>query len=458
MGLRSLVACLIAGFVAFGCSGFKEPPSTVDADPPPGYNPLFVRSIAPLPAQKPASLSMKATRIERTSGKTIRVYMHLVDSTGTYYYGASQGAFRSLWCSIVEQVGSERSDVKKYTLKEVTERDREPTAVALVMDNSGSMGDPRARAVQDAAEMFARKKAPEDAMAFVRYDEHAVVESALTTNVDTLLAHLQKNGLEGFGGGTAIHSGIGAAIDHLNATAGSFNRKAVVVFTDGQENSSKISKDSAILMAQKYGITVCAVDFGAGINEGYMESISKPTGGSYSHIYRTSEFPLMFEDVYRRIKNFYVLEYTPDEYGVHTVNVKLCFPKDTVQSSFTYDNTPDVGSIALLNVFFDNNKSTLQAESKRALNNVVTLMKVYPNMTIEVRGHTDNSNKSTDVNYNTTLSQKRADAVRDALVKTGIDSKRITSKGFGDAQPVAPNTTEEGKAQNRRTEFIVISR
>lgn len=454
----SLLGALGVAFSMWGCTTFKEPPATVDADPPPGYAPIFVRSIAPLPPQKPAALTLAATRVERTNGKTVRVYLHMVDSTGTYYYGGSVGAFRSLWCSVTEQIGTDKNDVKKFTLKEVSERDREPLAVVMVMDNSGSMGEPRALAVQEAVETFAKKKAPEDAMAFVRYDDHAVVESPLTTNTDELLSRLQKNGLEGFGGGTAIHGGIATAIDHLNATGGKFNRKAVIVFTDGQENSSKITKDSAILMAQKYGITVCAVDFGNGINDGYMESISKPTGGSYAHIYRTSEFPLMFEDVYRRVKNYYVLEYTPDEYGVHTVNVKLCYPKDTVSASFSYDNTPDVGSIALLNVFFDNNKSTLQAESKRALNNVVTLMKVYPNMTIEVRGHTDNSNKTGDVNYNTALSQKRADAVRDALVKAGIDPKRITSKGYGDTQPVAPNDTDEGKAQNRRTEFIVVSR
>ena len=56
---------------------------------------------------------------------------------------------------------------------------------------------------------------------------------------------------------------------------------------------------------------------------------------------------------------------------------------------------------------------------------------------------------------NLTLSQQRADAVRDYLVKTGgIAAARLTSAGFGDTKPVAPNTTEEGKAQNRRVELV----
>lgn len=124
----------------------------------------------------------------------------------------------------------------------------------------------------------------------------------------------------------------------------------------------------------------------------------------------------------------------------------------------TFDNTPDVGMIALLNVFFDVDKNALKAESKRAIENVVSLMKVYPTMTIEVRGHTDSRNRTTDTTHNTTLSQKRAESVRDALVTSGVDATRITFKGYGDAMPVASNDTEDGRAQNRRTEFLILKK
>jgi flagellar motor protein MotB len=343
-------------------------------------------------------------------------------------------------------------------VREITEMDNDPVAIAIVMDNSGSMGDARARAMQAAVADFLAVKRPQDAVALIRYDHTTLIESPVSTNVDFTKSNLKQNGLEGFGGGTAIHSGVAAAIDHLNEHATSGQRKAVIVFTDGQENSSTITKDAMIAQALASNVMVCGVDFGMGINEGYMEGIARTTGGSYSHIYGTTEFRPMFEDVYRRIRNSYIIEYPVNGFGKHTVSVRFCWGKDTLTSTMTYDNTPDVGAIALLNVTFDHGKATLDAESKTAVDNMVMLMKAFPSMTIEVRGHTDASNSSNDPEFNRKLSQKRAEAVRDALVKGGIAAMRIRATGYGDTEPVASNDTEEGRAQNRRTEFQIITR
>ncbi|MBL0331242.1 MAG: OmpA family protein [Chlorobi bacterium] len=123
-----------------------------------------------------------------------------------------------------------------------------------------------------------------------------------------------------------------------------------------------------------------------------------------------------------------------------------------------YDNTPNVGDIALLNVFFDYDKDVLKPESNQALDNVYVLMRAFPKMKIEVRGHTDNSNKTGDSQYNQKLSQRRADAVKQAVVSKGVNVNRIKSIGFGDSQPIADNNSDDGKSQNRRTEFLIISK
>lgn len=78
-----------------------------------------------------------------------------------------------------------------------------------------------------------------------------------------------------------------------------------------------------IKYALKSNTLICAVDFGDGIREGYMESISKPSGGSYNHIYGTKEFPDVFEDIYKRIKNYYVVDYTPNSYGKKLLNLNF---------------------------------------------------------------------------------------------------------------------------------------
>ena len=85
-------------------------------------------------------------------------------------------------------------------------------------------------------------------------------------------------------------------------------------------------------------------------------------------------------------------------------------------------------------------------------------MKAMPTLKIELRGHTDSTNSTGDPDYNVTLSQQRADAVRNELIRRGINGSRIQSIGFGEAMPVATNTTPEGRAKNRRTEFVIVER
>jgi outer membrane protein OmpA-like peptidoglycan-associated protein len=112
----------------------------------------------------------------------------------------------------------------------------------------------------------------------------------------------------------------------------------------------------------------------------------------------------------------------------------------------------------LVDVYFDVNKSEVTSASQPAIENIVTLMKAYPNMTIELRGHTDNTNGTKDPGYNKKLSQRRADAVRDAIGKAGISASRIQATGYGETIPIADNATEDGRARNRRTEIVILSR
>jgi outer membrane protein OmpA-like peptidoglycan-associated protein len=112
-----------------------------------------------------------------------------------------------------------------------------------------------------------------------------------------------------------------------------------------------------------------------------------------------------------------------------------------------------VGSkIALRNIFFDHGKATLRSESNAELDRLVQLMKDVPKLKIEISGHTDNTGS---VAINETLSQQRADAVVTYLKTKGISADRMTAKGYGASVPVAPNTTNEGRQLNRRTEFEI---
>jgi OmpA-OmpF porin, OOP family len=100
---------------------------------------------------------------------------------------------------------------------------------------------------------------------------------------------------------------------------------------------------------------------------------------------------------------------------------------------------------------FDINKADIKPESMGTINTIVAILKSNPDLKFEIQGHTDNSGNAAN---NLTLSQKRADEVKKQMVALGIDESRLTTKGFGDTKPISDNGTPEGKANNRRVEFI----
>ena len=112
-------------------------------------------------------------------------------------------------------------------------------------------------------------------------------------------------------------------------------------------------------------------------------------------------------------------------------------------------------SVVLKNIFFDFNKYDLEPQSQAELDRVVQLLQENPTVKIQLEGHTDNIGSAAD---NLKLSENRAKAVVSYLISKGIDSKRLVAKGYGATQPIADNNTDEGRAQNRRTELKIVSK
>jgi outer membrane protein OmpA-like peptidoglycan-associated protein len=109
--------------------------------------------------------------------------------------------------------------------------------------------------------------------------------------------------------------------------------------------------------------------------------------------------------------------------------------------------------IVLKNVFFSTNSSELRVESFNELDKLKKLLEDNPELKIRINGHTDDQGEESD---NLFLSERRAEAVKQYLVKNGVSLGRIEAKGFGESLPIAPNNTEDGRQLNRRTEFIQI--
>ncbi|MDR1860133.1 MAG: OmpA family protein [Bacteroidales bacterium] len=116
-----------------------------------------------------------------------------------------------------------------------------------------------------------------------------------------------------------------------------------------------------------------------------------------------------------------------------------------------YDRLTTDGKIITYGITFDVGKSTIKPESMSEINRIATLMKENPDLKFSVEGHTDNTGSAAT---NQTLSDARSKAVLDKLVELGIDSSRLSSAGKGQNSPIADNSTDEGRAKNRRVEFV----
>jgi outer membrane protein OmpA-like peptidoglycan-associated protein len=130
-------------------------------------------------------------------------------------------------------------------------------------------------------------------------------------------------------------------------------------------------------------------------------------------------------------------------------------PDSTYEKNIPLQPIEVNASIVLKNIFFDFNKFDLKPESQVELDKVVQLMQDNPTVKIQIEGHTDNIGNAAD---NLKLSENRAKAVVNYLVTKNISAARLIAKGFGATKPIAENSTEEGRAQNRRTELKVVAR
>jgi OOP family OmpA-OmpF porin len=143
-------------------------------------------------------------------------------------------------------------------------------------------------------------------------------------------------------------------------------------------------------------------------------------------------------------------------YTYHAKNDRLFYVKNVRIAEGGvkyYDRVMQDGKIIANGIRFDTGKATLKPESMGVINEIYNLMEKNPDLKFSVEGHTDNVG---DDASNMSLSANRAETVMNTLVDMGIDKDRLSSKGWGESMPMDDNNYPEGRANNRRVEFVKI--
>ncbi len=153
-------------------------------------------------------------------------------------------------------------------------------------------------------------------------------------------------------------------------------------------------------------------------------------------------------------KNYGIAVQHPD-YMFHSENFDIPSSEDyqEVTKDVELKKVAIGTKIILRNIFFDFDRATLRPESTAELERLTKLLNDLPNLKIEISGHTDS--KGSD-EYNKKLSERRAKTVVDHLIGKGIATGRLQFAGYGEERPIDTNDTDEGRQQNRRTEFEII--
>lgn len=158
-------------------------------------------------------------------------------------------------------------------------------------------------------------------------------------------------------------------------------------------------------------------------------------------------------------KNDVVLTVKKEDVAFNSKVIKVAeLPKETLDFKEIDLNVKEAragSSFVIDDILYNTNSAEVQEDSKVILESFAEYLKENPKLKVEIQGHTDNVGNPKD---NEALSTNRAFTVKSLLESYGVEGKRVTAKGFGASKPVASNNTEEGRAKNRRTEFLILEK
>ncbi len=390
------------------------------------------------------------------------------DTSGRFVMGlapphfAGKGTYRDYWRTLTDSCRGTAVPIDSFSVVEVRQDRREPYALAFVLDHSPSMTEPVARRLQEAVKKVLTVIKPGDQIAAVKFTSTMKVEVPLTSDSALFRNQFQVDGLAGYGGGTAVYDAAVTGIREVSRSPSSF-RRAIILFSDGGDNSSDSTVEAVHRLARENRVTIYTVAYGLA-EEDILKNLATYTGGRFYRMFSQREFIYVFADIYRSLNNYYKITYRPPECeGVHTAKVSLDIPelgRRNMIDHGVYDRsvlTPfdPVGTIVFVNIEFDYNEATIRPESTPLVRNMADVMLANPSIALEVRGHTDDQGGE---DYNRKLSERRAEAVLEELVGMGVPRKRLTSVGYGESQPLVPNSSDENRRKNRRTEFVIVAK
>ncbi len=428
---------------------------------------IYITSTMPIDSVDKNKLLFDFFRIEIDDyPDTIRIFSRVYDSLGhfvtnmAYPYTRPPGAkyFHSVREWLGKHYNIRYAPIARFRVREYGANDSIPYNIVLSVDYSGSMSAVM-NAIFEGTEIFVSLKMAYDNIALTSFNKTLDVKVPMSSDTGVILNLYRANRKKNFGYFSAVNNAVRDCIEMFNDTPVDVPR-VMVIFSDGDDNYSKAKLGALVDSAKKKKVHIFTVAFGYSKDEN-LKFLADYTGGKFYKARSKEELISIFRDIYMSLRYYYLITYHPPKYwGYHKVKASMYVEgmNDTLFADGFYDTSDmwkDLGDSFSRPILFDFDSVVVKPESYYILDEIVDQMMSLPRLKLEIQGHTDNVGTE---EYNLELSKARAKAVMDELLKRGVESNRLRSRGFGMSMPIAPNDTEEGRSKNRRTQFVIIAK
>jgi len=422
----------------------------------PAVPPLGKRSVYDLVNSKTAAVHVLEKRTT-SSGLELDVALYDVGTgrtVGQYAppFVSPQEDYKSLWKDFVIstlQIPTHPDDINVLEQRKI---DNESFAIAFVLDHSPSMTVPRAlrmqRAVQHALSMFDEN----DYVSVVKFTGRVQTEVALTNDHSTFMNGFKVNGLNLRSEGTAIYDGSMAALEQL-ASAPQDSKRVMIVFTDGEDNSSVTTLEQVIEKATETGTQVFAVTYGVS-NDDPLEELAEATGGRVSRLSDVYDFDKVFLGMYSALRHTYRVSIrsrvpeAPEDIvsaittvhlsgsgNVHSRDILEMLPKSNVD----VPNSAQSQEALVINMDVKYlNDVDISPADVAALDSIATVLIQRRDLALEIGNFGEDNINNTDEML---LATRRTQAIRNLLVRRGVPSARV--HGMGNTRKMSATSTKK---------------
>lgn len=421
----------------------------------------------------------------------VKLYVLVVDTAGNFVHGLapptiSEQESSKYFVGLVESyTGGGSQSITDFKVEENKFQPVKSSDISLVLDYSGSMqnaiGD-----LETSAKSFIDNKLDGDRISLVRFDGNVVQEIGLTKDKSAILNTVKFNGLDKFGGSTALYAAMSDGITSLEENPNAKNE--MLLFTDGCENSSMFYLGKKAVTAQEVAdfandksVRINIISFGEGVNTKLLEVLSSYTGGNYYPVMSSKEINGVWTELPYLKRNFYTITFKTNDLK-KIDGIKLKYADNTGKTNFAkrdlYMNTPvdfyeyeggedsywmkylktagnlkPISTPQVLALFGLNGRIVLN-EYLPKVDTLVSFMNSDSTISAMLFGHTDQSD--TD-EYNDKLSAERCRYIKSYLISRGIDEKRIFIVALGESAPIWKEENEDWKSlENRRVEVLFL--